>query len=221
MPSTPASGARADDDARGRHACSKLRSQPVAAPVKADKGLDAADGGQARARHARHGALLADEAARQRRDHQRIRVGIGLRVARVDPGQAAGQLDDRVLKSAARPEQRQPLLARTTDGGVDGVVVAIGRPGNHPHAVDGVQPRFDVAVGWHPRAVRPARKQRQRSVELAVRDVGEIAIAEQGDADVAHCAPGRGNWVPTKRSHMPSVMSARWPMSTRALGVTR
>ena len=109
----------------------------------------------------------------------------------------------------------------SADGGVDGVVVAVRRPGNHPHAVDGVQSRFDVVVGGHPRAVHPARKQRQRRVELAVGDVAEVAIAEQSDADGAHCAPGRGNWVPTKRSHMPSVISARWPMSTRALGVTR
>ena len=142
-------------------------------------------------------------------------------MARVDPRQAAGELDDRVLKAAARPEQRQALLARPSDGGVHGVVVAIGRTGDDPHAVDGVERRVDVGVGGEPRGVGPAREARQRSVELAVRDVVEIAIAEDGDADVAHCAPGRGNWVPTKRSHMPSVMSARWPMSTRALGVTR
>ena len=36
-----------------------------------------------------------------------------------------------------------------------------------------------------------------------------------------YSSPGRGNCDASMRSHMPSVISARWPTSSRADGVTR
>jgi hypothetical protein len=73
-----------------------------------------------------HHALLADEAAGERRRHEGLGVRVGLRMVGIDAGQAAGELDDDVLEATAGREQRRAALADMTDGGVDRVVVAVG-----------------------------------------------------------------------------------------------
>src|SRR5690349_8023093 len=64
-----------------------------------------------------YGAARLDEGTLERRHHESLSVRRRLRVLRVAPAEhVASVLDDRVLKSAARTEERHALLSCVADG---------------------------------------------------------------------------------------------------------
>ena len=68
---------------------------------------------------------------------------------------------------------------------------------------------------------RPAPQSATRSPSCCATATSRRPVAAATSSTAAEAYSGRGNCVPTKRSHMPSVISLRWAISAWAERVTR
>ena len=150
--------------------------------MKSRERLGPAQRGQPGARHRGHGALLPDEAARQRSDDDgfAVRIGLGMCCGSY-AGRVARELNRHVLKSPTGAEHGHALLAGEADGGVNGVVVAVGRARQRPETVEAVDSTRLAAVGGHPAQIDPVGYETHGRFNLAMCDVLEIPVPEGGD----------------------------------------
>ena len=172
---------RADDDACPLERLDVGGIEPEAAVVVALERLGAADRGEARARHRSHEPHLADQAAGEAADDWVDGIRIALLVGGVrDSGAAPRELDERVLEPAAGAEERYPGREALADRRERGSASRYGVPGSSqtPSASSS-----DRAVGLSvaTQCAPPRREQCQRGVDLAVRQVAGVAIAEGDD----------------------------------------
>src|SRR5215218_2350214 len=151
--------ARRDDHTGVLEALDEGAGEAVAAPVEPGGRRSPADRGEPRSGHAGDLALLANEAAGERRDDGGLRVRRGLGVRRVlDPREPSSERHDRGLEAAARAEHGRARVERPVDRGKRGVVVAVRRAREQPQAVEPVERPGLRRVGADPGRVDPGRK---------------------------------------------------------------
>ena len=135
------------------------------------------------ARNDSDGLLLPDERARKRRDDEPlgIRIRLGM-IGVLDPQDIARELDDRVLKSSSRADERHATLSRISDGDERAIHAAIRTCRRNPDPVELSEARFCFAND------RVRRNPLEGEVEVRARlirelmgDVTGVVVADDTD----------------------------------------